>query len=334
MRTVSRVAMALGVGLSLDGSPAAALPDADGVLILGIQREGKPDPEVREVVRTRLLQMAVAPAIHGPRLGNTDLACTAADCLERLAATYRARWVVGGQIIGSDNNYVINLWLFDRDTQGLRQGKADCNDCELDALRDRVAYTAGDLFSPEKPAPPTPPPRPQQVPTPTPVEPPKLPLCPVGYYSFARGLAVGGTAALLAGGLLTGVVLTGLNNKDYVQGQSTYQLGAHMGLAYGFSALPAAGLAASLLVNRPPHRGMSQCRERPATRWTFKRGIALGSTGALALGSLVTSLALAGVSNSVRYSTDTPYSLGGPAVLFGVGSAAAAVVGVAFFFWL
>lgn len=330
---MSRVAMALGVGLSLDGSPAAALPDADGVLILGIQREGRPDPEVREVVRTRLLQMAVAPAIHGPRLGHTELACTAADCLERLAATYRARWVVGGQIIGSDNNYVINLWLFDRDTQGLRQGKADCNDCELDALRDRVAYTAGDLFSPEKPAPPTPPPRPQQTPAPPPAEPPKLPLCPFGYHSFARGLAVGSTATLLAGGLLTGIVLTGMNGADYGNGRGTYQLGPHQGLAYGFSVLPAAGLATALLVDRRTDRNSAQCRERSATRWTFKRGAAIGSTGMLTLGSLVTSLVLAGVSGSVSYRTDVPYTLERPAVMFGVGSAAAAI-GVALSFWL
>jgi len=315
----------LGMTTLVNLAPAQAEPEA--VLLLGLQRNSKFDAEVRDAIRTRLEQMAVTSAVHGPRLGSEDLSCTAPDCLERLGKTYDARWLLGGQVVGGEGTYVINLWLFDRSTQALRQSKAGCNDCEFEALKDRVAYTAGELFSPEHTEsnrPPNPPPAvPPELP---PVKPP-APLCPIGYYSFGRGLIVGSSAAFLTAGLTTALALTIQNGRNYsADGSRTYHLGAAMGLAYGLSAVPAGGLAGALLWHRNEAGAEStaQCRPRPPTRWSYRRGEWVGATGALLLGSLISTITLAALNNS-QYNGGQAYSLGGPAGIFGAATALSVV---------
>lgn len=327
MRIVNPVAAGLlGLGLTALACPSFAHADSEGVLLLGLQRDGRFDAEVRDAIRTRLEQMAVTSAVHGPRLGTEDLKCTAPACLERLGRTHDARWLLGGQIVGSEGTYVINLWLFDRDTQALRQSKAGCNDCEAAALRDRVAYAAGELFSPERidPTPPLVPP----VATEPPLAKPKLPLCPIRYHSFARGLAVGSTAALLVAGLTTGLALTIQNGQNYASdGSSKYHLGPSMGLAYGLSVVPAGALAGAVLWNRSEVGGQNttQCAERPPTRWTYSRGTWVGATGALVLGGLISTVTLGAMSGRYHYNASQTYSFAGPAAILGGVTALSAV---------
>lgn len=305
-------------------SPSPAQAEPEGVLLLGLQYNSKFDSEVRDAIRTRLEQMAVTSAVHGPRLGAEELGCTTPDCLERLGKAYDARWLLGGQIVGADGTYVVNLWLFDRNTQGLRQSKSGCNDCDPEALKDRIAYTAGELFSPERvdsvPIPPVPP-----QPDPPPV---KLPLCPIGYYSFGRGLAVGSSAAILTASLTTALALTIQNGRSYTADDTrTYHLGNAMGLTYGLSTLPAGVLAGSLLWSRSAAAAQStaQCTPRPPTRWSYHRGQWVGATGALLLGSLVSTITLAALSGNLHYNAQQTFSLGAPAGIFGAATALTAV---------
>lgn len=137
----------------------AGKPDQPTVLVLGVQQEGRTLQRARASIVQHLARMGETAL--GPALGPADLACTASECVKRLARAYKADRVVGAEVIPNDRNYTLQVWLYDARTELPSATEARCVECGPDDLGDMLARTAGHLVE-VAPAssPPPPPPRP------------------------------------------------------------------------------------------------------------------------------------------------------------------------------
>lgn len=138
--------------------------------------------------------------------------------------------------------------------------------------------------------------------------------CTPRTYTFGRGLAVGALGGLTAVGLATAVGLTATDGSVYVSkadgfpADITWNFQAQYRAAYALTALTAAGLGAALIdwrrvTGRTPAR-TAMCETR-RSKWTFNRGIAIGSLGSLLASSLLASLVLTGLDGR-SYVSDDP----------------------------
>ena len=279
-------------------------------------------------------------------LSTQEQVCNQTDCLLRLAERYQAQRLVGGEITANDKNYLIQVWIYDRATAQPTLTEARCNECSSEQLYDTTGRTAGQLLeAPQGGQPagvgaiPGGAAEPAQPVAPTVAE----PTCRPRYQTFARGVALGSLASLTLASWVTAFTYMGYNGKTYAQradgnGDITLDFGWQYRLALGLSALPAVGAIAAALpwhdVLSPAHPGreLPRCREAGSGRWTFRRGLAIGSLGAMTLAGFVTSFALTGMNGhvyaysdngaAITYNLKTHYSVGyslSAAALAGLG---------------
>ena len=141
------------------------------------------------------------------------------------------------------------------------------------------------------------------APAPKPPEPvaaataPPVFLCTPRYDTFGRGLAVGALSGLTAFGLTAAIGLTASDGATYTtitDGPVTWNTQAQYRAAYALTAVTAVGLGAALINWRKltgHNRSHSAVCESPRSKWTFGRGVALGTLGSLLLSGLATSVA-------------------------------------------
>lgn len=295
---------------------AVASARANPVLVVGFQEDGRPSLKARHAVMQFLQRMG--EEVVTVTLAPQEQVCNQTDCLLRLSDRYQAQRLVGGEITANDKNYRILVWIFDRVSQQPSMTEARCSDCSSDQLYDTAARTAGQLLEAGQ--------------APATAEPTSLPSPSAAasgqgvasggergcqpQYSFGRGIAIGAFAALTGATLTTGFTFLGLNGRSYATrtdggGDITLDFTQHYRWSLGLSAIPAAAtLAAALpwrdiLAAPQPGRSVQRCQEAPNRRWSFRRGLAVGSLGALTVTGLASSIALSAVNGSVyAYNND------------------------------
>jgi hypothetical protein len=312
--------------LLLGLAPAAANP----VLVVGFQEEGRPSGKARHAVMQFLQRMG--EEVVTVTLAPQEQVCNQTDCLLRLADRYGAKRLVGGEITPNDSNYRILVWIFDRVSQQPSMTEARCSDCSSDQLYDTAARTAGQLLEAG-----------QSPPVPAPAlasSPPPASASPAvadgergcrSEYTFSRGIAIGALSALTAATLSTGFAFLGLNGRSYAARTDggpdiTLDFTQHYRFSLGLSAIPAvAAVAAALpwrdiLSTSRPGVSKPRCADAPQGRFGFRRGLMVGSLGALTVAGLATSIGLSAVNGSayaynddasaVTYSLRAHYSAG------------------------
>jgi hypothetical protein len=351
---------------------AAASSHNPVVVVLGVQQDGRPVARARSAVTQHLLHMG--ESVLAPALSAEDLLCTSSDCLQRLARSFRADRLVGGEILPNDRNYIIRLWMFDVVQQQPSSTEERCIECTPEQVYELSARGAGKLLD-AAPAPPVsvppaapvdagpvppvaavpaapvdagpvppavvPPPAPPVALPLSPVEPlataPRTARCTPRFYSFRRGVAVGALGGLGALGLATAIGLTAADGSVYLPRTAgypadiTWNYQSQYRAAYALTALTAAGLGAALIDWRKlagkAGAETAMC-EVPRGKWTFKRGVAIGTLGSLLLSGLFASVALTALDGGAyvsddptRISTPIPYHF---QTAYAVGFAASA----------
>lgn len=298
---------------------------AGSVLVLGFVEDGKPNAAMRHSVMQFLARMG-EEVVASP-LSTADQLCTQTDCLVRLGERHRAQRLVGGELIRNDTSYRIMVWLFDRISELPNSAEATCTDCNAEMLADMLGRTVGRALEIGTPPPSPPPPVQQRSPSApeTALAPPHPAACG-SRRSFGRGVAIGALSATTAAGLVTGIALASQSGQLYQAGENgmpdrVYDFRAHAGISFGMTAVSAVGLTLAAM----PWNRLLYGRRRDATevcatspRWTFTRGVAVGSLGALALMGLVSSLAMTGMNGAtyaenadgtpITYSLKTQYT--------------------------
>lgn len=289
---------------------------ANPVLVVGFQEEGRPSSKARHAVMQFLQRMG--EDVVTVSLSSQEQVCNQTDCLLRLSDRYQAKRLVGGEITPNDKNYRILVWIFDRVTQQPNMTEARCSECSSDQLYDTAARTAGQLLEAGQ--------------APAAIEPamPAAPAassgtaatgagaaCRASEYTFSRGIAIGAMAALTGASLATGFAFLAQNGQPYaqrtdMQGDITLDFTPHYRWSLGLSAIPAAATLAAALpwqdILTAPHPGRSvpRCTEPSSHRWSFRRGLSIGTLGALTVAGLTSSIALSAVHGSVyAYTSDT-----------------------------
>lgn len=291
-------------------------PARAAVLVLGVHEDGQPRARARAVVAQHLSRMG--EAAREPSLPSEELACTESACLARLARAHRAERIVGGELLPNDRTYLVRMWLYDTVAQQPASTEDRCIECSAEQAYELAARLAGRLLDAAAAAP-----EPNQAPPPR-TEPLHAPLatppvavqpaaatstsgrCARRVYTFGRGVAVGALGALTAAGLATAIGLHAADGSvylpagDYGDGFNLpadveHRFGANYRLAYGLTAVTALGLTAALLPWHKilPREGGARPVQCPTTRskWTFNRGLLVGSLGSLLIGGLVTAAA-------------------------------------------
>lgn len=294
-------------------------PVRAAVLVLGVHEDGQPRARARALVAQHLSRMG--EAAREPSLSSEELACTESACLARLARAHRAERIVGGELLPNDRTYLVRMWLYDTVAQQPASTEDRCIECSPDQAYELAARLAGRLLDsaaaapdPNQAPPPPLPPRsePQHAPLATPpvAQPvsatPTSVRCAKRVYTFGRGVAVGALGALTAAGLATAIGLHAADGSvylpagDYGDGSNLpadveHRFGSNYRLAYGLTAVTALGLTAALLPWHKilPREGGARQVQCPSTRskWTFNRGLIVGSLSSLLLGGLVTAAA-------------------------------------------
>ena len=351
---------------------AAASPHSPVVVVLGLQQDGKAVARARSAVTQHLLHMG--ESVLAPALSAEDLLCTGNDCLQRLARSFRADRLVGGEILPNDRNYIIRLWMLDVAQEQPSSIEERCTDCTAEQVYERTALGAGKLLDaatvlPGAPVAPVlsppaslnaaPPEGSPAVPAqsslpavaavpvaPSPVSPaqvqalpPAVPSpvaataarCTPRFYTFGRGIAVGALSGLAALGLTTAVGLAATDGSVYLPRTAgypddiTWNNQSQYRAAYALTAVTAAGLGAALidwrkLTRKTPDK-TALC-EAPRSKWTFGRGVALGTLGSLLLSGLAASVGLTALDGQtytgdgasqfkpITYQFHTAYSVG------------------------
>lgn len=134
---------------------------------------------------------------------------------------------------------------------------------------------------------------------------PKKPTCPPPiYYTFGRGAALGLASGLTAMGLLSAVTLGALDGQSLDGDAQRYQSGRAAGLAMGVTLVPASALVGTVLMNWN-RRAIDLKREADEgtqcipvqTSWTFRRGVALGTSASVLLSGIAAAVSLGAVHN-------------------------------------
>lgn len=166
--------------------------------------------------------------------------------------------------------------------------------------------------TPGPPSEPAPPPR------------PKKPTCPPPiYYTFGRGAALGLASGLTAMGLLSTITFGALDGQPLDGDAQRYQTGRAAGLALGTTLVPASALVGTVLMhwNR---RAIDLKREADEgtqcipiqTMWTFRRGVALGTSASVLLSGIAAAVAL-GAANNRPFNQQQSYQTLSHAVAIG-----------------
>ena len=218
-------------------------------VVLGVQQEGRAVARARSTVTQHLLHMG--ESVLAPALSSDDLLCTSTDCLQRLARSFRADRLVGGEILPNDRNYIVRTWMLDLQTAQPSTTEDRCTECSAEQASEVIARAAGKLIDANlapaatpAPAPPAPTPAapapstPAQVELTMPPPPPAVPgssggdgltasgsaataapphaSCRPRFYSFGRGIAVGALSALALGSLVSGIGLLAADGSVYI----------------------------------------------------------------------------------------------------------------------
>lgn len=240
------LAVLAGMGIS---SIAAASPKNPIVLVLGVSQEGQLVPRARSAMATHLLRMG--ETVLSPPLSSAELLCTETDCLHKLAKTYKADRLLGGELLPNDRNYIVRTWMLDLQTAQPSTTEDRCTECSAEQASEVIARAAGKLIdanlapaatpapAPPAPAPAAPAPSaPAQVELTMPPPPPAVPgssagdgltaagsaataapphaTCRPRFYSFGRGIAVGALSALALGSLVSGIGLLAADGSVYI----------------------------------------------------------------------------------------------------------------------
>ena len=342
---------------------ASAVQASPLILVLGLQREGQPSSKARQVVVQHLLRMG-EPALS-PGLQSAELLCTEQPCLKRLGRAFSARRILGGEIFPNDRSFLVRLWIYDLDSEQPTLIEERCTECSEDLLQESVSRAAGRLVDalalttqPQtQPAPstqPTPSTQPASSTQPAPStqsqkEPASAPLdleleqrprCMARIYTFKRGVLAGALSALGLAGLGSAIALTATDGDVYLPADGAAyptdmlnNFGRTARTLYGLSALALVGGAASFAPwERWTQGNLPPCPESPEGRWTFRRGLAVGAFGSLALSGLVVSSAMAGLDGQTwgfnQIGTPVPYQMH-TATQAGFGTTAVLGVGLA-----
>lgn len=142
---------------------------------------------------------------------------------------------------------------------------------------------------------------------PAPPQKPKKPTCPPPiYYTFGRGAALGLASGLTAMGLLSAVTFGALDGQPLQGDAQRYQTGKAAGLAIGTTLVPASALVGTVLMNwnrraidlkREAEEGTQTQCVPIQTMWTFRRGVALGTSASVLLSGIAAAVALGAVHN-------------------------------------
>ncbi len=172
------------------------------------------------------------------------------------------------------------------------------------------------------------------------LEPEQKPRCMARIYTFKRGLLAGALSALGLAGLGSAIALTATDGDVYLPADGAAyptdmlnNFGRTARSLYGLSAVALLGGAASFVPwERYAHGSLPPCPESPQGRWTFRRGLAVGALGSLALSGLVVSSAMAGLDGQTwgfnQIGTPVPYQMH-TATQAGFGTTAVLGVGLA-----
>lgn len=169
-RAVARRAVALSVLLGLGGAASAEA----AVLVLGVHTEQQLLPRARAQVAQHLSRMG--ETTRDPSLSSNELLCTERACLERLARSYRAERLVGGEILPNDRNYLVRMWLYDAVAQQPASSEDRCVECTAEQAYELAARVTGRLLdAAAAPAAPAAPASPDQAPAALPPVPAVVP---------------------------------------------------------------------------------------------------------------------------------------------------------------
>lgn len=346
--------------LLLSATAASASPL---ILVLGLKREGQPTTKARQVVVQHLLRMG-EPALS-PGLGSAELLCTEQACLQRLGRAFSARRILGGEIFPNDRSFLVRLWIYDLDSEQPTLVEERCTECSEELLQESVSRAAGRLVdalalvtnqqpaasSDARPSATTTPPATMQPTNPQSPQPAvqettvgleleQRPRCLARSYTFKRGLLAGALSALGLASLGSAIALTATDGDVYLPADGAAfptdmlnNFGRTARTLYGLSAVALLGGAASFAPwERWTQGSLPPCPEQPEGRWTFRRGLAVGAFGSLALSGLVVSSAMAGLDGKTwgfnQIGTPVPYQMH-TATQAGFGTTAFLGVGLA-----
>lgn len=341
--------------LLLSATAASASPL---ILVLGLKREGQPTTKARQVVVQHLLRMG-EPALS-PGLGSAELLCTEQACLQRLGRAFSARRILGGEIFPNDRSFLVRLWIYDLDSEQPTLVEERCTECSEELLQESVSRAAGRLVdalalvtnqqlatsSETRPNAPTTQAANPQAPQPAAqettvgLELEQRPRCLARSYTFKRGLLAGALSALGLASLGSAIALTATDGDVYLPADGAAfptdmlnNFGRTARTLYGLSAVALLGGAASFAPwERWTQGSLPPCPEQPEGRWTFRRGLAVGAFGSLALSGLVVSSAMAGLDGKTwgfnQIGTPVPYQMH-TATQAGFGTTAFLGVGLA-----
>jgi hypothetical protein len=138
--------------------------------------------------------------------------------------------------------------------------------------------------------------------TTTPAQPTKRACPPPIYYTFGRGAVLGLASSLTAVGLISTVTLAALDGQPFSGEAQRYTTGRAAGLALGTTLIPAGALVGSVLTHFG-RRAIDNKREAEEgtqcipvqTQWTFRRGIAVGSSAGVLLTGIVAAVGFGAV---------------------------------------
>lgn len=136
----------------------------------------------------------------------------------------------------------------------------------------------------------------------TPAQPTKRACPPPIYYTFGRGAVLGLASSLTAVGLISTVTLAALDGQPFSGDAQRYTTGRAAGLAFGTTLVPAGALVGSVLTHFS-RRAIDNKREAEEgtmcvpvqTQWTFRRGIAVGSSAGVLLSGIVAAVGFGAV---------------------------------------
>jgi hypothetical protein len=144
---------------------------------------------------------------------------------------------------------------------------------------------------------------------------PVLAPCTPRFYTFGRGIAAGALGGIGVAALASAIALTAADGSVYLSkadgypADITWNFAPHYRAAYTLSALSALGLAA-VLYDWRKLRGASLAAAKPASceaprsKWTFKRGVAIGALGSLLVTGLISSVALTAMDGGSYVASD------------------------------
>ncbi|MFO0572742.1 MAG: hypothetical protein U1A78_01990 [Polyangia bacterium] len=138
--------------------------------------------------------------------------------------------------------------------------------------------------------------------TTTPAPPTKRACPPPIYYTFGRGAVLGLASSLTAVGLISTVTLAALDGQPFSGAAQRYTTARAAGLAFGTTLVPAGALVGSVLTHFG-RRAIDNKREAEEgtmcvpvqTQWTFRRGIAVGSSAGVLLSGIVAAVGFGAV---------------------------------------